>query len=97
MQMEKNELREEKMKLKADKEKFEHRIKAISLPPACFMPHPLAYHPAAAPASSANVHAPSDKAAHFAAHPGMSMGMWQWLPSAAMDTTKDTNLWPPNA
>ncbi|KAG6505509.1 transcription factor ILR3-like [Zingiber officinale] len=95
LKIEKNELRKEKMKLKADKEKLEHRIKAISLPPAHFMPHPLAYHPAAAPAASANVHAPSNKAARFAAYPGM--GMWQWLPSAAIDTTKDTNLWPPNA
>lgn len=95
-QVEKNELRDEKMKLKADKEKLEQQVKAISMAPSGFMPHPLAYHPAAAPTTfSPHVQAPSSKAAHFPAYPGMAM--WQWLPPAVMDTTQDSKLWPPNA
>nr|XP_009408170.1 PREDICTED: transcription factor ILR3 isoform X2 [Musa acuminata subsp. malaccensis] len=96
LKVEKNELRDEKMKLKADKETLEQQVKAISMAPSGFMPHPLAYHPAAAPTTfSPHVQAPSNKAAHFPAYPGMAM--WQWLPPAVMDTTQDSKLWPPNA
>ncbi|XP_074573142.1 transcription factor ILR3-like isoform X2 [Curcuma longa] len=93
LKTEKNELRDEKIKLKADKENLEQQIKAMSMLPAGFMPHPLAYHPAAAFAP--HVQAPSNKGAHFTAYPGMAM--WQWLPRAVMDTTQDTKLWPPHA
>ncbi|WOK94819.1 transcription factor ILR3 [Canna indica] len=96
LKVEKNELRDEKMKLKADKEKLEQHVKAMSIPPAGFMPHPLAFHPAAAPAAFApHVQPSSNKATHFPAYPGM--GMWQWLPPAVVDTTQDTKLWPPHA
>ncbi|KAG6526415.1 transcription factor bHLH115-like [Zingiber officinale] len=99
LKVEKHELRDEKMKLKADKEKLEQQIKALSMPPASYIPHPLAFHPdaAAAPAAFALpcVQAPPNKPAHFAAYPGMAM--WQWLPPAVMDTTQDTKLWPPHA
>ncbi|WOL18884.1 hypothetical protein Cni_G27681 [Canna indica] len=95
LKMEKNELRDEKLKLKADKERLEQQIKAMNMPPAGFMP-PLAFHPAATPAAFApHIQAPSNKAAHFPTYPGMAM--WQWLPPAVVDTTQDTNLWPPNA
>ncbi|RRT78290.1 hypothetical protein B296_00021462 [Ensete ventricosum] len=91
--VEKNELRDEKMKLKGDKEKLEQQVKAISMAPSGFMRHPLAYHHPAT--FSPHVQAPSNKAGHFPAYPGMAM--WQWLPPAVMDTTQDSKLWPPNA
>lgn len=98
LQAEKNELRDEKMKLKADKEKLEQQIKGMSMSPAGFMPHPLALHlaSAAAPAGLApQAQASSTKATHFPVYPGMAM--WQWLPPAVVDTTQDTKLWPPHA
>ncbi|XP_073012413.1 transcription factor ILR3-like [Typha latifolia] len=96
LKAEKNELRDEKMKLKADKERLEQQVKAMSMPPAGFMPHPIAFHPVAAAAAFApHSQAPASKAASFNAFPGMAM--WQWLPPVALDTTQDTKLWPPNA
>ncbi|RZS08859.1 hypothetical protein BHM03_00039885 [Ensete ventricosum] len=96
LKVEKNELREEKMKLKADKDKLEQQIKVLSVPPAGFLPHPMAFHPAAAPAAFVpQIQASVDKTAPFAGFPGM--GMWQWLPPSVMDTTQDPKLWPPNA
>ncbi|XP_065014990.1 transcription factor ILR3-like isoform X1 [Musa acuminata AAA Group] len=96
MKVEKNELREEKMRLKADKDKLEQQIKVWSVPPVGFLPHPIAFHPAAAPAAFVpQVQASADKTTPFSGFPGMAM--WQWLPPAVMDTTQDPKLWPPNA
>ncbi|XP_010935491.1 transcription factor bHLH115 [Elaeis guineensis] len=96
LKVEKNELREEKMKLKADKERLDQQVKAMSVPPAGFMPHPIAFHPATATAAFApHGHTPANKVAPFTAFPGVAM--WQWLPPAVVDTTQDTKLWPPNA
>ncbi|XP_065001767.1 transcription factor ILR3-like [Musa acuminata AAA Group] len=96
LKVEKNELREEKMRLKTDKDKLEQQIKVLSVPPAGFLPHPMAFHPAAAPAAFVpQIQASTDKTAPFAGFPGMAM--WQWLPPAVMDTTQDPKLWPPNA
>ncbi|CAL9084089.1 unnamed protein product, partial [Musa textilis] len=91
MKVEKNELREEKMRLKADKDRIEQQIKVSSVPPAGFLPHPMAFHPAFVP----QVQASADKTTPFSGFPGMAM--WQWLPPAVMDTTQDPKLWPPNA
>ncbi|RZS08130.1 hypothetical protein BHM03_00039084, partial [Ensete ventricosum] len=94
--VEKNELREEKMRLKADKDRLEQQIKVLNVPPAGFFPHPIAFHPATAPAAFVpQFQAPADKTTPFSGFPGMAM--WQWLPPAVMDTTQDPKLWPPNA
>ncbi|XP_008803703.1 transcription factor bHLH115-like [Phoenix dactylifera] len=96
LKVEKNELREEKMRLKADKERLEQQIKVMSVPPAGFMPHPIAYHPTAATVAFApHGQAPPSKCAPFTAFPGVAM--WKWLPPPVVDTTQDTKLWPPNA
>ncbi|RWW12977.1 hypothetical protein GW17_00023331 [Ensete ventricosum] len=94
--VEKNELREEKMRLKADKDRLEQQIMVLNVPPAGFFPHPIAFHPATAPAAFVpQFQAPADKTTPFSGFPGMAM--WQWLPPAVMDTTQDPKLWPPNA
>ncbi|CAA7403428.1 unnamed protein product [Spirodela intermedia] len=81
LKAEKTELRDEKTRLKADKEELEQQVKAMSLPPTGFLPHPAAFHAAGA-----------GKAQAF---PGLAM--WHWLPPASVDTTQDAKLWPPNA
>lgn len=82
-QAEKNELREEKLTLKADKERMEQQLKVIAVPPSGFMPaHPAAYH------------AGVNKMAVF---PGYGlMPMWQ-LPLASRDISRDHEYWPPAA
>lgn len=80
-QAEKNELREEKLKLKADKEKMEQ---VTSVPPPRFMaPHPAAYQ------------AGMNKMAVFPGY-GL-VPMWQYLPPANRDTSQDHKLRPPAA
>lgn len=83
-QAEKNELREEKLKLKADKEKMEQELKAISVPPPGFMAtHPAAYQSAMS---------------KMPVFPGYSLvPMWQYMPSSARDTSQDHKLRPPAA
>lgn len=83
-QAEKNELREEKLKLKADKEKMEQELKAISVPPPGFMAtHPAAYQTAMS---------------KMPVFPGYSLvPMWQYMPSSARDTSQDHKLRPPAA
>nr|XP_009409049.1 PREDICTED: transcription factor bHLH115-like isoform X1 [Musa acuminata subsp. malaccensis] len=88
LQAEKLELRDEKMRLKAEKERTEQMLKAISTTPQ-FMTQP-----AAATPHSASV------AAHIKTipHPSyMPMGMWRWIPPAALDTSQDHVLRPPVA
>ncbi|CAN1310216.1 Transcription factor bHLH104 [Linum perenne] len=82
---EKNELREEKLTLKADKERMEQQVKAMGVPTtAGYMPaHPSAYH------GGAN---------KMPMYPGYSLiPMWQYLPPAAYDTSRDHELRPPAA
>lgn len=83
-QAEKNELREEKLTLKADKERMEQQLKAMAIPPAGYMPgHPAAYH------SGPN---------KMAVWPSYGLvPMWQYLPPAARDTSHDHELRPPAA
>ncbi|KAG0497801.1 hypothetical protein HPP92_002189 [Vanilla planifolia] len=96
LKAEKNELRDEKLRLKSDKEKLEQQVKAMSIPPAGFLPPPIAFHPASNPAVFAPPGPVSAKqAGPLNAFPGLTM--WQWLPPAVLDTTQDPKLWPPHA
>jgi hypothetical protein len=98
-QAEKNELRDEKVTLKAEKERLEQQVKAMSAAPTGFvphLPHPTAFHPAAFAPFASQHQAPANKSASIpTAFPGMAM--WQWLPPTVVDTTQDPKLWPPNA
>ncbi|CAI0458013.1 unnamed protein product [Linum tenue] len=88
LKAEKNELREEKLTLKADKEKMEQHVKAMAVPtpPPGLMPA----HPAAA------YHAGATKMPPM--YPSYSLvPMWQYLPPAAYDTSRDHELRPPAA
>ena len=85
LQSEKNELREEKLLLKAEKERIEQQMKSISAPAAGFLPT----HPAA------TYHAGANKPDVF---PGYGLfPMWQYIPSSALDTSHDHELRPPAA
>ncbi|KAL3504538.1 hypothetical protein ACH5RR_034379 [Cinchona calisaya] len=83
-QADKNELREEKLVLKAEKERMEQQLKTVALPPPGYMaPHPAAYQPGL------------NKMAVF---PGYGfVPMWQYLPPSARDTSQDHELRPPAA
>ncbi|KAF9677712.1 hypothetical protein SADUNF_Sadunf08G0136000 [Salix dunnii] len=84
LKAEKTELREEKLMLKADKEKMEQQSKAVAVPSPRFMPtYPAAYHAAA------------NKMPVFPSY-GL-MPMWQYLPPAACDISRDHELRPPAA
>ncbi|CAN6457966.1 unnamed protein product [Victoria cruziana] len=84
LKAEKSELREEKVKLKADKERLEQQMKAITMP-AGFLPHPAAFQAAFA----AQIPAPSPvvKPMPFIGYPAVPM--WQFLPPALVDSSKD--------
>ncbi|KAK9179840.1 hypothetical protein WN943_029046 [Citrus x changshan-huyou] len=83
-QAEKNELREEKLILKADKEKLEQQLKVMAMPTGGYMPtHPAAYH------------AGLNKMAVYPSY-GL-MPMWQYLPPSLHDTSRDHELRPPAA
>lgn len=83
-QVEKNELREEKLTLKADKERMEQQLKTLAIPAAGFVPgHPAAYH------------AGPNKMAVFPSY-GL-VPMWQYLPPSSRDTSHDHELRPPAA
>lgn len=93
LKTEKNELRDEKLRLKTEKEKLEQQMKAMTVPPG-YLPHPAAIH-AAMMAFASQIPAAGNKAASLPAYPGM--GMWQWMPPAALDTSQDHVLRPPVA
>ncbi|KAJ4973242.1 hypothetical protein NE237_006416 [Protea cynaroides] len=96
LKAEKNELRNEKQNLKEEKDKLEEQIKAMSLPPVGLMPHPAAFHAAAAAAFAARGQAAANKTAiPFPGFPGAAM--WQWMPPAVVDTSQDHKLRPPVA
>lgn len=81
---EKNELREEKLKLKVDKEKMEQELKVMSVPPPGFMAtHPAVYQ------------AGMNKMAVLLGY-GL-VPMWQYLPPSNRDTSQDHKLRPPAA
>uniref|UniRef100_A0A2N9HC55 BHLH domain-containing protein n=1 Tax=Fagus sylvatica TaxID=28930 RepID=A0A2N9HC55_FAGSY len=84
LKAEKNELREEKLTLKRDKERMEQQLKAMTIPSAGYIPgHPAAYH------------AGANKMAVFPSY-GL-VPMWQYMPPAARDTSRDHELRPPAA
>ncbi|ONK72313.1 uncharacterized protein A4U43_C04F18030 [Asparagus officinalis] len=81
---EKHELREEKSLMKSEKEKMEEHVKAMSMVPAGYVPPlPAAYHPGA------------NKMVAFPSYGPFPM--WQWMPPAARDISKDHELRPPMA
>uniref|UniRef100_A0A7N0UUG4 BHLH domain-containing protein n=1 Tax=Kalanchoe fedtschenkoi TaxID=63787 RepID=A0A7N0UUG4_KALFE len=82
LKAEKYELREEKVTLKAEKERIEQQMKLIA--PASFVPsHPASYHPVAN---------------KMPVIPGYGLvPMWRYLPTSAVDTSKDHELRPPAA
>ncbi|XP_054792593.1 transcription factor ILR3-like isoform X2 [Prosopis cineraria] len=87
LKAEKNELRDEKNRLKMDKEKLEQRVKGMNAQPT-YLSHPSA-------AFSAQGQTASHKLIPFVGYPGI--GMWQFLPPAAVDTSRDHLLRPPVA
>ncbi|CAI0468082.1 unnamed protein product [Linum tenue] len=90
---EKNELRDEKQRLKTEKEQLESQVKAISTPPAGYLPHP---HPMAAAAFAAAAPGPmGGKFMPYVGYPQVSM--WQFMPPAAVDTSQDHSIRPPVA
>lgn len=86
IQDEKNELRNEKQVLKTEKENLDRQVKAFKSQPG-YLTHP----PAIPPPFSA----PGGKLVPFVGYPGVSM--WQFMPPAAVDTSKDHVLRPPVA
>lgn len=85
---EKLELRDEKMRLKSEKERIEQMLKGSSTKTQ-FFPQPTAMTLRLASPTSYSKTIP---------HPNhMPMGMWQWIPPAAMDTSLDHVLRPPAA
>jgi hypothetical protein len=89
-QAEKNELRDEKQRLKTEKGNLERQVKALSTPPN-FLPHPSAIPaPFSAPGQVVG-----SKLMPFVGYPGISM--WQFMPPAVVDTSQDHVLRPPVA
>ncbi|KAK7272314.1 hypothetical protein RJT34_28827 [Clitoria ternatea] len=84
LKAEKNELRDEKNRLKEEKEKLEQHVKLTNVQPS-FLPQ--------APDGKGQVS--SHKLIPFIGYPGMAM--WQFMPPAAVDTSKDHLLRPPVA
>ncbi|KAK7402017.1 hypothetical protein VNO78_13951 [Psophocarpus tetragonolobus] len=84
LKAEKNELRDEKNRLKEEKEKLEQQVKLGNVQPS-FLPQ--------APAAKGQVG--SHKLIPFIGYPGIAM--WQFMPPAALDTSKDHLLRPPVA
>ncbi|KAL1298940.1 transcription factor bHLH115 [Arachis hypogaea] len=85
LKAEKNELRDEKNRLKVEREKLEQQFKMTNVQPS-FLHHA----PAATKAQGA-----SQKLIPFIGYPGIAM--WQFMPPAAVDTSKDHLLRPPVA
>ncbi|XP_061371001.1 transcription factor bHLH104-like [Gastrolobium bilobum] len=82
--VEKNDLREEKLVLKADKERIERQLKDFSVSPAGFM--------------APNVAAFQAGVKKMAVFPNYGyIPMWQCLPPATRDTSQDHELRPPAA
>jgi hypothetical protein len=101
LQAEKDELREEKHKLKVEKESLEHQMKLMTATPPAYMPHPTLM-PAPFPqAPLAPFHHPQGPAAGqklmmpIVGYPGYPM--WQFMPQSEVDTSKDSEACPPVA
>jgi len=98
-QAEKDELRDEKQKLKLEKESLEHQMKLMTSTPA-YMPHPTLM-PAPFPQAPLAPFHPQAQAAGqklmmpFVGYPGYPM--WQFMPPSEVDTSKDSEACPPVA
>ncbi|KAG1347289.1 Transcription factor ILR3 [Cocos nucifera] len=91
LQAEKNELRDEKQRLKAEKENVEQQIKILNARPS-FVAHP--------PVIPAAFAAQGQTVAHklmmpVVGYPGFPM--WQFMPPADVDTSQDAESCPPVA
>lgn len=84
LKAEKNELRDEKNRLKEEKEKLEQQVKLTNV-------HPSILPQTAAAKGQVGGH----KLIPFIGYPGYAM--WQFMPPAALDTSKDHLLRPPVA
>ncbi|XP_027930151.1 transcription factor bHLH115-like [Vigna unguiculata] len=84
LKAEKNELRDEKNMLKDEKEKLEQQVKLTNIHNS-FVPQ----------AQAAKGQVGSHKLIPFIGYPGIAM--WQFMPPAAVDTSKDHLLRPPVA
>ena len=81
-QGEKSELRDEKIRLKAEKDKLEQQVKAVTLPPG-YMPHSAAVQAAAA-AFAAQAQAASSASKPLAPTPIYpNLATWHWLPPSS--------------
>lgn len=90
LQAEKSELRDEKQRLKAEKDNLEQQLKAMNAQPGFFPA------PSAVPAAfAAQGQAPAGKLVPFIGYPGVAM--WQFMPPTAVDTSQDHVLHPPVA
>ncbi|XP_073009051.1 transcription factor ILR3-like isoform X1 [Typha latifolia] len=87
LKAEKSELRDEKVRLKSEKERIEQMLKGVSFSPQ-FIAHPAA-------AFYAAPFAASNKSTPYTNYPPRSF--LQWIPPAALDTSKDPVCWPPVA
>lgn len=94
--MEKSILRDEKTKLKAEKERIEQTLKSTSIAPQFVpcqsVPATISYSapvPVPVPVPSPNK--------YVAYQNYQQAAFWQWIPPASLDTTKDPVLWPPVA
>ncbi|KAL9264498.1 Transcription factor ILR3-like protein [Drosera capensis] len=90
LKVEKTELRDEKQRLKAEKERLELQLKTMNTQPGFL--HPA---PAFPPTFSSQVPPAAGKLVPFVGYPGVAM--WQFMPSAAVDTSQDHTLRPPVA
>ncbi|KAG1368241.1 transcription factor ILR3 [Cocos nucifera] len=91
LKAEKNELRDEKQRLKAEKEYLEQQIKMLNTR-ASFVAHP----PVIPAAFAAQGHAAAHKLMMpVISYPGFPM--WQFMPPADVDTSKDAESCPPVA
>eukprot|EP00475_Leptophrys_vorax_P001543 TRINITY_DN10842_c0_g1_i2.p1 TRINITY_DN10842_c0_g1~~TRINITY_DN10842_c0_g1_i2.p1 ORF type:complete len:233 (-),score=12.90 TRINITY_DN10842_c0_g1_i2:548-1246(-) len=102
LKAEKSELREEKARLKAERERVLSQIQTLPPPPAACFTSPAAYQVAAHAAYAQHTImkpvVPMAAVAVPASDPsGQAAAMWQWLPAAAADTSRDHILRPPVA
>lgn len=91
MQAEKNELRDEKQRLKSEKDNIERQVKAVNSQSG-FLPRRPTLAATPFPAAGQVL---GSKMVSFIGYPGVSM--WQFLPPASVDTSQDHVLRPPVA
>ncbi|KAG9153822.1 hypothetical protein Leryth_005936 [Lithospermum erythrorhizon] len=85
---EKTELREDKQRMKAEKEKLEQQLKTMNAQPSFTLP-------AMSAAFAPQAQAAGNKLVPVISYPGVAM--WQFMPPAAVDTSQDHVLRPPVA